>query len=98
VIGEFAAVVTVKAEFADELLVSGLALRLLRDVLEDGGIGKHRSSTQYPVLSTYLLVLGIKITLVLTLPILIYRYQVSLPDFGGQAFRARRIIAIWPVW
>ena len=32
----------VKAEFADELLVSGLALRLAGDVGQDDGVGEHR--------------------------------------------------------
>jgi hypothetical protein len=32
-----------QAKFADELLVSGLALGLAGDVGEDGGVGEHRS-------------------------------------------------------
>jgi hypothetical protein len=27
-----------------------------------------------------------------------FDYQVSPPALGGQAFRARRMVAIWPVW
>src|ERR1700757_4533313 len=31
-------------------------------------------------------------------PTTLSHYQVSPPAFGGQAFRARRMVAIWPVW
>ena len=40
---EFAAFLAVQAEFADELLESGLALGLAGDVFEDGGVGEHAS-------------------------------------------------------
>ena len=38
---ELAAFFAVQAEFADELLESGLALGLAGDVFEDGGVGEH---------------------------------------------------------
>ena len=47
---EFAALFAVQSEFTDELLVSGLALGLAGDVLEDGGVGEHEllMTSAYP--------------------------------------------------
>jgi len=42
---QVAALFTVQSQFADELLVSSLALGLAGDVGEDGGIGEHRASS-----------------------------------------------------
>jgi hypothetical protein len=43
VIVQAATFFSMQAKFADELLVSGLALGLAGDVGEDGGVGEHRS-------------------------------------------------------